>query len=139
MSELLRPALYGAYHDIWSVGDHWDHRDHRQDQDHRHGDHRQDQDHRHGVRGTRESADVVGPVCETSDVLGLGRSLPMLDQNSLLVIGSCGAYGAVMASNYNTRSRPAEVMVSGHCVSLIRPREPLATLWATEINPTMTE
>jgi diaminopimelate decarboxylase len=116
MSELLRPALYGAYHDIWPVGDYW-----------------------HGVRGTRESADVVGPVCETSDVLGLGRNLPMLDQNSLIVIGSCGAYGAVMASNYNTRSRPAEVMVSGHCASLIRSREPLAALWAAEINPAMTE
>ncbi|MBS1983451.1 MAG: diaminopimelate decarboxylase [Bdellovibrionales bacterium] len=82
MSELMRPSLYQAWHPI----DFW-------------GDARS---------RTRATYDVVGPVCESADVLGLGRELPELKEGDLLVIGCAGAYGYVMASHYNARPLPAE-------------------------------
>ncbi len=84
MTDLLRPALYAAYHDIEPVTP----RD-----------------------GPSVDVDVVGPVCETSDTLGANRRLPPLEVGDRLVIRDTGAYGAVMASNYNRRPIAAEVLV----------------------------
>ena len=105
MSELLRPALYGAWHDIVPVLS----------------------------RAGTESAtyDVVGPVCESSDVLGTDRPLAIA-AGDLLAILSAGAYGMVMSSNYNTRPRPCEVMVDGTRAHEVRAREPLEALFALE-------
>ncbi|MDI5935254.1 diaminopimelate decarboxylase [Halomonas kalidii] len=105
MNDLIRPALYQAWQAILPV------------------------DTRHG----RETAtyDVVGPVCETGDFLGKDRELAIA-AGDLLAVRSAGAYGFVMASNYNSRPRPAEVMVDGELVHLVRRREPLDALWAGE-------
>ncbi|TAK15208.1 MAG: diaminopimelate decarboxylase [Acidobacteria bacterium] len=83
MTDLLRPALYGAWHDIAPVNP-------------RPGDDR--------------LCDIVGPVCETTDTLGSARRLPPVEVGDLLVVRDAGAYGSVMASNYNRRAVPAEVM-----------------------------
>ena len=105
MSELIRPALYGAWHDIVAVAE----------------------------APGRESAtyDVVGPVCESSDVLGIDRSLAVA-AGDLVAILSAGAYGMAMSSNYNTRPRPCEVMVDGTRAHEVRAREPLEALFALE-------
>ena len=84
MTDLIRPALYGAWHAIEAVAP------------------------RAGPPITR---DVVGPVCETSDTLGADRELPPVEVGDLLAIRDTGAYGAVMASNYNRRPMAAEVLV----------------------------
>ena len=104
MNDLLRPALYGASQDIVPV-----------------------------IENGRDKQrwDVVGPVCETGDFLGKDRTLS-LAKGDLLAVMSAGAYGFVMASNYNTRPRSAEVMVDGGKAHLIREREALETLWADE-------
>jgi diaminopimelate decarboxylase len=103
MNDLLRPSLYGAYHEIAPV-----------------------------VMDPTTSelipVDVVGPVCETGDFFARDRELPALAQGDLLAILDAGAYGMVLASNYNTRRRPAEVLVDGKSVRLIRRRESLADL-----------
>lgn len=75
--------------------------------------------------------DVVGPVCETSDFLGKGRDLA-IQAGDLLVVRTAGAYGFTMASNYNTRTRAAEIMVDGHKTYVIRERETLPELYANE-------
>jgi diaminopimelate decarboxylase len=67
--------------------------------------------------------DVVGPVCESSDFLARGRRLPLPDRGDLLCVRSAGAYGFAMASNYNARPRPAEVLVDGDTAYLVRRRE----------------
>ncbi|MDI5987186.1 diaminopimelate decarboxylase [Halomonas sp. M4R5S39] len=105
MNDLIRPALYQAWQAILPVD----------------------------TRHVRESAtyDVVGPVCETGDFLGKDRELAIA-AGDLLAVRSAGAYGFVMASNYNSRPRPAEVMVDGELVHLVRRREPLDALWAGE-------
>jgi diaminopimelate decarboxylase len=105
MSELIRPALYEAWHDIVPV--------------------------REGEPRARETYDVVGPVCESSDVLGHDRALAVAT-GDLLAILSAGAYGMVMASNYNSRPRPAEVLVDGTHAHLVRERETTASLFALE-------
>jgi len=105
MSELIRPALYEAWHDIVPV--------------------------REDASGARSSYDVVGPVCESSDVLGTARELA-LAPGDLLAILSAGAYGMAMASNYNSRPRPAEVLVDGRAAHLVRERESAASLYALE-------
>jgi len=74
---------------------------------------------------------VVGPVCETGDFLGKERELAIAP-GDLLAVRSAGAYGFVMASNYNSRPRPAEVMVDGDQAHLVRRRERLEELWAGE-------
>jgi diaminopimelate decarboxylase len=104
MSELLRPALYQAWHDIVAVGE---------------------------PRGEARRYDVVGPVCESSDVLGIDRSLA-IEEGSLLAILSAGAYGMAMASNYNTRTRPCEVLVDRGEAIEVRAREDIASLFALE-------
>lgn len=104
MNDLMRPALYEAWHDVRLVRPH---------------------------AGRTVSYDIVGPVCETGDWLARDRSLALL-QGDLLAICSAGAYGMSMSSNYNTRPRAAEVMVSGSKAHLVRPRETLASLYAGE-------
>ena len=97
MNDFLRPALYGACHKIIPVAAPAD-----------------------GAAET--AADVVGPVCETGDILAAGHPLPELAPDALLAIESAGAYGAVMASSYNTRLPVAEIMVNGDQFCVIRPR-----------------
>jgi diaminopimelate decarboxylase len=108
MNDLLRPALYGAVHPVAPVGA--------------------------AGAGSRRW-DVVGPVCESSDFLALDRVLPDLHAGDLLAVFATGAYGASMGSNYNTRRRPAEVLVSGNHVETIRRRETFEELWAQEMDP----
>lgn len=95
MNDLIRPPLYQAYHEVAAV--------------------------RPGV-ATEQTYDVVGPICESTDVLAQGRQLSA-GEGDLLAILSAGAYGFVMASNYNTRPRAAEVMVSGSGMRIVRKRE----------------
>lgn len=108
MNDLIRPTLYEAYHDIVPVV--------------------QAQD---GAATTL--CDFVGPVCETGDYIAKNRQSVPPRANDLLVIRSCGAYGWSMASQYNSRPRPAEIMVSGSTWSTIRPRESLESLWEPEL------
>jgi diaminopimelate decarboxylase len=104
MNDLLRPALYDAWHDIAPVAP----RD-----------------------APQRQYDVVGPVCESADFLGRGRSLA-LAEGDLLAILSAGAYGMAMSSNYNTRPRVPEVMVDGAAAHLVRERESIPSLFALE-------
>jgi diaminopimelate decarboxylase len=104
MTELMRPALYEAHHGIVPVKT---------------------------KPGKALTYDVVGPVCESGDWLGRDRQLAV-EEGDLLVILSAGAYGFVMASNYNTRPKPAEIMVDGKNVYVIRKRENTKDLFASE-------
>ena len=105
MNDLIRPSLYQAWQAIIPTD----------------------------TRATHEpiSYDVVGPVCETGDFLGKERELS-ISPGDLLAVRSAGAYGFVMASNYNSRPRPAEVMVDGDTFHIVRHRERLKSLWAGE-------
>ena len=108
MNDLLRPTLYEAHHDIRPVG----------------------------PEGAIEGpADIVGPVCETGDYLGLDRMMPSLAAGDCLAVMSAGAYGAVMASSYNTRPPAGEVMVLDGEVHILRRRREVAELLAEEIIP----
>ena len=82
--------------------------------------------------GEEEVVDVVGPICETGDFFARGRSLPAAKEGDLLAILDAGAYGMVLASNYNTRPRPAEVLVDGKSVKVIRreKRRPINCEWS---------
>lgn len=105
MNDLLRPALYEAHHGIEPVT----------------------------VRkGKKQVVDVVGPVCESSDVLGTDRTLPPLQQGDLLAVLTAGAYGMSMASSYNSRPRPAEVLVEGDRFRVVRTRETTTELMRGE-------
>ena len=104
MNDLMRPVLYEAWHDIVPV---------------------------RPRNGAPVTYDVVGPVCESGDFLGLGRSLAV-QAGDLLAILSAGAYGMSMSSNYNTRPRAAEVIVDGAAAHLARAREPVESLFALE-------
>ena len=104
MNDLLRPSLYNAYHKIEAVG----------------------------KEGGASRADVVGPVCESGDFLGKDVALPPLEHNDLLVVHTAGAYGFVMASNYNTRPRPAEVAIEKGEDRLIRRKESYEDIVALE-------
>lgn len=99
MNDLVRPSLYGAYHEIVPV-----------------------------VRSSRatETTDVVGPICETGDFFARDRKLPLVNEGDLLAILDVGAYGSVLSSNYNTRGRVAEVLVDGKKAKVIRRRESFA-------------
>ena len=108
MTDLLRPALYGAYHAIVPVAP------------------------PSGVQPD-EIVDVVGPVCETGDFLARDRSLPPVQQDDLLAVLDVGAYGSVLSSNYNTRPRAAEILVDGKKSTLIRKRESIADLLRAEL------
>jgi diaminopimelate decarboxylase len=104
MNDLMRPALYDAYHEILPVAPH---------------------------AGEQRAYDVVGPVCESGDFLGKNRDL-VLATGDLLAIMSAGAYGMSMSSNYNSRPRVAEVMVDKSHQFLVRKREEVAQLYALE-------
>jgi len=78
------------------------------------------------------TVDVVGPVCESGDFFARDRALPPLQTGDLLAMMSCGAYGFVMSSNYNSRTRPAEVMVHGDTYTVVRERERVEDLWRGE-------
>ena len=106
MNDLIRPALYQAFHEIAPVAPR---------------------------RGKPRLVDVVGPVCETGDFFARDRSLPRLMPGDLLALFDAGAYGMVQSSNYNTRARPAEVLVQGAKARLIRRRETVEDLLAPEI------
>ena len=77
--------------------------------------------------------DVVGPVCETGDFFARGRELPMSEEGDLLAILDAGAYGMALASNYNSRPRPAEALVDGNSAKVIRRRETMADLLRNEL------
>jgi len=104
MTELMRPALYEAYHSIVPV-------------------------QKKSIKSA--TYDIVGPVCESGDWLGRDRTFAV-EEGDLLAILSAGAYGFVMASNYNTRPKPAEIMVDGKNAYVIRARENIADLFASE-------
>jgi diaminopimelate decarboxylase len=107
MTDLLRPALYEAFHRIWPVAE--------------------------PDPGGARPTDVAGPICESTDFLGRARSLPPLERGDLLAVLDSGAYGMSMASQYNTHPRPAEVWIDeGGRVERIRRRETAADLLAVE-------
>jgi diaminopimelate decarboxylase len=105
MNDLLRPALYGAYHKIEAITE---------------------------ATGEVRSVDIVGPVCESGDFFAKDYPLPKLNHNDLVVVHSAGAYGFGMGSNYNTRGRSAEVALKGGKAKLIRRRETFEDLVALE-------
>ena len=106
MNDLIRPALYGAWHEVRPVSE-------------------------MESGGATGVYDIVGPICESADFLARERTLAPRP-GGLLAIMSTGAYGMAMSSNYNTRPRPAEVMVSGPTASLVRERETVSQLFAGE-------
>src|SRR6185437_16374400 len=106
MNDLIRPSLYKAHHEIVPV-----------------------------MRHTNRSSapfDVVGPVCETGDFFARDRELPDVAEGELLAILDAGAYGMSLSSNYNTRPRPAEVLVNGKSAKLVRRRERISDLLRLE-------
>ncbi len=105
MNDLIRPALYQAYHEIVPVAPR---------------------------EGKSRIVDVVGPICESGDFFAHDRKLPPVEPGDLLAILDAGAYGMAQSSNYNTRLRPAEVLVDGAEARLIRRRETMADLLAPE-------
>jgi diaminopimelate decarboxylase len=114
MNDLIRPALYGAYHEIVPVV------------------HSKDVQSKNQFP-RKEIVDVVGPICESGDFFARDRELPRMEEEDLLAILDVGAYGMVLASNYNTRPRPAEALVSGKSVKVIRPRERVRDLYSAEL------
>jgi diaminopimelate decarboxylase len=110
MNDLIRPTLYDAYHDIVPAVD-------------------------PGGSPALALCDVVGPVCETGDYLAQARQLPPLAARDLVVRKSAGAYGAVMASTYNTRPLVPEVLVEGEKFAVIRPRPTVEQLIALDRIP----
>ena len=107
MNDLLRPSLYDAHHEVRSVNE----------------------------DGSVANADLVGPVCESGDYLARDRELPDAHEGDLLAVMSAGAYGFSMASNYNSRRRPTEVLVRGDRWAIIREREHMADLVKGELIP----
>ncbi|RDE08861.1 diaminopimelate decarboxylase [Pelagibacterium lacus] len=103
MNDLLRPTLYEAHHDILPL-----------------------REAEPGAAAIR--ADIVGPVCETGDYLGLDRQIPVVGEGDMLAVMTAGAYGAVMSSTYNTRPLVAEVLVDGNKWHAVRPRQTLDEL-----------
>ncbi|MGH9512999.1 MAG: diaminopimelate decarboxylase [Terriglobales bacterium] len=107
MNDLIRPSLYQAHHEIVAAN--------------------------RGDKLPPEIADVVGPVCETGDFFARDREVPAVGEGDLLAILDTGAYGMALASNYNTRPRPAEVLVEGKTAKIIRRRETIADLVRQEV------
>jgi diaminopimelate decarboxylase len=95
MNDLIRPALYGSQHQLWPV---------------RHTD-------------SSELADVVGPICESTDFIAQDRSIPVVERGDLIAVMSAGAYGFSLASNYNSRPRVAEILIKDGSYTIIRRRE----------------
>jgi diaminopimelate decarboxylase len=108
MNDLIRPALYDSYHEIVPVQQR---------------------------RGRTIPCDVVGPICESADFFCKDRPLPEVAAGDLLAVLSAGAYGFVMASNYNSRPLAAEILVDGARSALVRRRQPVNEIWAGEKIP----
>ena len=106
MNDLLRPALYGSFHQAVTIED--------------------------NSKGKKDSWDIVGPICETTDFLAKNRSL-ILEQGDYIALMTAGAYGFVLSSNYNSRPRVAEVMVDGSAHQLVRMRETTESLFKNEM------
>lgn len=126
MNDLMRPALYRAWHEIVPVVCHPE----RVRQLLSLADESKDPYSRQNFKVGR--LDVVGPICETADSFALNRRLPPLQEGELVALLDAGAYGMSLASNYNSRPRPAEVLVSGRSVRLIRRRETARDLMRPE-------
>jgi diaminopimelate decarboxylase len=105
MNDLIRPAFYDSYHEIVPLT-------------------------KRG--GAQISSDVVGPICESGDYFCKDRPLPRLGEGDRIALLSAGAYGSVMGSNYNARSLPTEVLVSGKKLAAVRERQPVKEIWANE-------
>jgi len=110
MNDLVRPSMYGAYQPILPVAE-------------------------PAKSAPVGPVDVVGPVCETGDTFARGRALPPIQAGDLVAIGAAGAYGFTMASNYNARPMPAEILVRGQDFEVIRPRQTVEALFADERIP----
>ncbi len=106
MNDLIRPSLYSAYHEILPV--------------------------ELNDQPSREKVDVVGPICETGDFFARDRELPPTSEGDLLAILDAGAYGMALASNYNTRPSPAEILVEGKSAKIVRRRQTVADLMRWE-------
>ena len=105
MNDLLRPALYNAKHDVWSLTESY---------------------------SNNKKWTIVGPVCESSDIIAKDHVINA-DEGDILAIKTAGAYGFVMASNYNSRMRPPEVLVDGNKFNIIRARESFDDLIKSEV------
>jgi diaminopimelate decarboxylase len=105
MNDLIRPAFYDAYHEIVPLT---------------------------RKNGVQISSDVVGPICESSDFFCKDRPLPKFGEGDYLALLSAGAYGFAQASNYNTRPRAAEILVSGKRAAVARERQPVKEIWSGE-------
>jgi diaminopimelate decarboxylase len=110
MNDLVRPSMYGAYHPILPVAE-------------------------PAAGAPVLPVDVAGPVCETGDTFARGRALPPIEAGDLVVLGVAGAYGFTMASNYNARPMPAEILVRGCDFEVVRPRQTVDALFAGERIP----
>jgi diaminopimelate decarboxylase len=106
MNDLIRPSLYQAQHQIVPV---------------------------RARQSKQEIVDIVGPVCESGDFFARDREMPVTAEGDLLTILDTGAYGMVLASNYNTRPRPAEIVVDGKSAKVVRKRETAADLMRGEL------
>jgi diaminopimelate decarboxylase len=107
MNDLIRPALYQGYHEVVPV--------------------------KRGKNRPLIKADIVGPVCESGDFFALDRDLPEARSGDVLALMSAGAYGFAMASNYNSRPLPAEVLVEGERHRIVRRRQNYADLVELEL------
>jgi diaminopimelate decarboxylase len=105
MNDLIRPAFYDAYHEIVPLT---------------------------RTSGALVKSDVVGPICESGDFFCKDRLLPMVSEGDYLALLSAGAYGFVMASNYNTRPLAAEILVNGKRAAIARERQPVKEIWSGE-------
>ncbi|NHN87436.1 diaminopimelate decarboxylase [Acetobacter conturbans] len=110
MNDLLRPSLYDAWHGILPLS-------------------------AHDAGLAPEAAAIVGPVCESGDMFARNRQLPPLQRGARVALLDAGAYGSVMSSTYNARPLAAEVLVDGDRWSVIRPRQSVESLWASEVMP----
>lgn len=108
MNDLIRPAFYDSYHEIVPLTK---------------------------KGGAKISSDVVGPICESGDIFCKNRILPKVGEGDYLALLSAGAYGFVMASNYNARGFAAEILVNGKNAAVIRARQPVEEIWASERIP----
>ncbi len=108
MNDLIRPAFYDSYHEIIPLKKR---------------------------SGAKISSDVVGPICESGDFFCKDRPMPKVGEGDYLALLSAGAYGFVMASNYNARGMAAEILVNGKNVAVIRGRQPVEEIWAAEKIP----
>jgi diaminopimelate decarboxylase len=106
MNDLIRPALYEAYHEILPV--------------------------KKTIK-KQQIVDIVGPVCESGDFIAKGRKFPILEQGEFIAVESAGAYGRAMASQYNSRTRGAEILVKGSTVKIIRKEENIEDLMIKEV------